>query len=84
MHMWNSVSNTAEFGGLTRRDRVINEESRKAMEQILQEINSGKFAEEWTSEWPNDLANMKKLEAEEADKDIERVGKEIRALFERK
>ncbi len=84
MHMWNSVSNTAEFGGLTRRDRVINAESRKAMEEILKEINSGKFAEEWTKEWPNDLANMKKLEAEEADKDIEKVGKEIRALFERK
>ncbi|HPT74461.1 MAG TPA: ketol-acid reductoisomerase, partial [Methanomassiliicoccaceae archaeon] len=84
MHMWNSVSNTAEFGGLTRRDRVINAESRKAMEAILEEINSGKFAEEWTKEWPNDLANMKKLEAEEAEKEIEKVGKEIRALFERK
>jgi len=84
MHMWDSVSNTAEFGGLTRRDRVINAESRKAMEQILEEINSGKFAEEWTKEWPNDLRNMKKLEAEEADKQIEKVGKEIRALFERK
>jgi ketol-acid reductoisomerase len=84
MHMWDSVSNTAEFGGLTRRDRVINAESRKAMEKILEEINSGKFAEEWTKEWPNDLRNMKKLEAEEANKEIEKVGKEIRALFERK
>ena len=84
MHMWDSVSNTAEYGGLTRRDLVINEESKKAMKKILDDINSGKFAEEWTKEWTVDLRNMKKLEAEEADKEIEKVGKEIRCLFERK
>jgi len=83
MHMWDSVSNTAEFGGLTRRDAVINEDSKKAMKKILDDINSGKFAQEWTAEWP-DLKGMKKLEAEEADKEVEKVGKQIRALFERK
>ncbi len=84
MHMWDSVSNTAEYGGLTRRDMVINDESKKAMKKILDDINSGKFAEEWTKEWTVDLKNMKKLEAEESNKEIEKVGKEIRSLFERK
>jgi ketol-acid reductoisomerase len=81
MHMWDSVSNT---GGLTLRDRVINEESKKAMKQILDDINSGKFAEEWTKEWTVDLRNMKTLEKEESEKQIEKVGQEIRRLFERK
>ena len=82
--MWDSVSNTAEYGGLTRRDKVINDESKKAMSKILDDINSGRFAEEWTKEWTVDLENMKRLEAEESEKDIELVGKEIRRLFERK
>ncbi len=84
MHMWDSVSNTAEYGGLTRRDRVINDASRKAMKQILEDINSGKFADEWTKEWTVDLKNMKALEKEESEKQIEKVGQEIRKLFERK
>jgi len=84
MHMWDSVSNTAEYGGLTRRDAVINAESKKAMEKILQDIRDGKFADEWTAEWRVGLANMKRLEKEESEKQVESVGKEIRALFERK
>ncbi len=84
MHMWDSVSNTAEYGGLTRRDQVVNEQSRKAMQKILDDINSGKFAKEWTSEWKVDLKNMKSLENEESKKQIEKIGKEIRQLFERK
>ncbi len=84
MHMWDSVSNTAEYGGLTRRDSIINEDSKKAMQKILDDINSGKFAKEWTDEWKVDLKNMKRLETEEAEKQVEQVGKEIRALFEKK
>ncbi|WP_019177885.1 ketol-acid reductoisomerase [Methanomassiliicoccus luminyensis] len=84
MHMWDSVSNTAEFGGLTRRDAVINDESKKAMKKILEDINSGKFAKEWSEEWKVDLKNMKRLEKEESEKQVEAVGKDIRALFERK
>ena len=84
MNMWDSVSNTAEYGGLTRRDKVINAQSKKAMEKILDDINSGKFAAEWVKEWDVDLKNMKALEKEESQKQVEKVGKEIRALFERK
>ncbi len=84
MHMWDSVSNTAEFGGLTRRDMVINEESKKAMQKILDDINSGKFTKEWTDEWKVDLKRMRDLEKEESEKQVESVGKEIRRLFEKK
>jgi ketol-acid reductoisomerase len=84
IHMWNVVSNTAEFGGLTRRDRVINEESRKAMRQILDEIETGKFKDEWRADWNAGLKRLKDMEADEASHPIEEVGKDIRAMFERK
>ena len=45
-----SISNTAEYGDLTRGKRVIGEESRQAMKQILGEIQSGEFAREWIAE----------------------------------
>ena len=45
-----SISNTAEYGDMTRGKRVIGEESRAAMKQILAEIQSGEFAREWIAE----------------------------------
>ena len=45
-----SISNTAEYGDLTRGKRVINEETKAAMKEILEEIQSGKFAREWIAE----------------------------------
>src|SRR4029077_3842780 len=45
-----SISDTAEYGDLTRGPRVINKEVRAEMERILEEIRSGKFAEEWVAE----------------------------------
>src|SRR3972149_612030 len=46
-----SVSDTAEYGGMTRGKKVINDESRKAMKQILADVQSGKFADEWLKEY---------------------------------
>ena len=60
--MWHDVSNTAEFGGLTRRERVINEESRKEMKKILEEIQKGKFTKEWTSRKSGRSANAQQNE----------------------
>lgn len=82
--MWDVVSNTAEFGGLTRRDRVITPESKKGMKSILNDIESGKFKDEWRAEWKNGLKDLKKMEKADQDLEVEVVGKEIRALFERK
>ena len=82
--MWYVVSNTAEYGGLTRRDRVITAESENGMKSILAEIESGKFKDDWRAEWKNGLVNLKKMESDERNLQLEVVGREIRQLFERK
>ncbi|MDR0335403.1 MAG: ketol-acid reductoisomerase [Methanomassiliicoccaceae archaeon] len=82
--MWYVVSNTAEYGGLTRRDRVITKESKEGMRSILKEIESGKFKDDWRAEWKNGLKELKKMEADEKTLELEIIGKDIRALFERK
>jgi len=84
MNMWRSVSNTAEFGGLTTRDLVINEESKKAMEKMLDRICSGEFAKEWLEDAKKGMPRMKALEKAEGESQVEKVGTEIRALFESK
>jgi ketol-acid reductoisomerase len=50
MRMWNNVSNTAEYGGMTCGQRIINEKSRAEMREILAEIQSGEFDREWILE----------------------------------
>lgn len=82
--MWDVVSNTAEFGGFTRRDRVITKESKRGMDSILYDIETGAFKDEWRAEWKNGLKNLKKMEKDEQSLELEKVGKNIRALFERK
>jgi ketol-acid reductoisomerase len=82
--MWDVVSNTAEFGGLTRRDRIITAESKKGMESVLNDIETGKFKDEWRAEWKNGLKDLKKMEKNDQTLELEVVGKDIRALFERK
>jgi ketol-acid reductoisomerase len=84
MNMWRSVSNTAEFGGLTTRDLVINEESRAAMDKMLDRICSGEFAKEWLDDAKKGMPRMKAMEKAESESQIEKVGTEIRALFESK
>ncbi|MEM0449289.1 MAG: ketol-acid reductoisomerase [Methanomassiliicoccales archaeon] len=83
MKMWTSVSNTAEFGGLSKRDLIITEDTRKAMRRMLKDIQSGKFAEEWLADAQSGMKKLQAMEKEEAESKIEAVGKEIRALFER-
>jgi ketol-acid reductoisomerase len=82
--MWHVVSNTAEYGGLTRRDKVITQESLKGMKSILDDIESGRFKDDWRAEWAAGLVTLKRLEEEEKRLQLEVVGKEIRRLFERK
>ena len=82
--MWDVVSNTAEYGGMTRRARVVTEESKKGMESILKEIEDGTFKTQWRAEWDAGLVNLKQMEADEKKLQLEITGKEIRQLFERK
>lgn len=81
MRMWNNVSNTAEYGGMTRGARIINEESRAEMEEILADIQSGEFAREWILEAQAGLPVKKSLEKIESEHLIEKVGAELRAMM---
>jgi len=76
-----SVSDTAEYGGMTRGSKVINEESRKAMKQILVDVQSGKFAEEWLNEYYSGQKNMQKLREENKNHPIEQVGSKLRSMM---
>jgi ketol-acid reductoisomerase len=73
-----SISDTAEFGDLTRGNRVINEESRKAMKQILEEIQSGQFAREWILENQTNRPSFNALRNRDKQHLIEQVGQELR------
>jgi ketol-acid reductoisomerase len=74
-----SISNTAEYGDLTRGKRVIGPESRAAMKQLLNEIQSGEFAREWIAENHAGQENFKRMRSEQAGHQVEVVGRELRA-----
>ena len=78
-----SVSDTAEFGDLTRGPRVVDELVREQMRVLLEEIQSGAFAREWIAEMDAGEPRLKELRKEASDLEIERVGKELRALMRR-
>jgi ketol-acid reductoisomerase len=74
-----SISNTAEYGDYTRGKRVITEDTRAAMRQILTEIQSGDFAREWIAENRAGQESFKRMRAEQADSQVEHVGGELRS-----
>ena len=76
-----SISNTAEYGDLTRGKRVVGSETREAMKQILGEIQSGKFADEWITEYKCGLPHFNELRKEGEVHPIEDVGKKLRGLM---
>jgi ketol-acid reductoisomerase len=73
-----SISNTAEYGDLTRGKRVIGPESRAAMKQLLAEIQSGDFAREWIAENRAGQENFQRMRSEQAGHQVEVVGAELR------
>ena len=77
-----SISNTAEYGDMTRGQRIIGEETRAAMKQVLSEIQSGDFAREWIAENRAGQENFKRMRAEQAGHQVEVVGKELRAQMD--
>jgi ketol-acid reductoisomerase len=79
MRRW--ISNTAKYGDYTRGPRVITEQSRAAMREILAEIQSGKFAREWIAEHAAGKPNFTKFRQEWSGKQIESVGKKLRELM---
>ncbi len=74
-----SISNTAEYGDYTRGKRVITDETRANMRQILKEIQDGDFAREWIAENRAGQENFKRMRAEQADTQVEHVGQDLRS-----
>jgi ketol-acid reductoisomerase len=79
--MRHSISNTAEYGDMTRGRKVITEETREAMRKILADIQSGEFAKEWIAENEAGQENFKRMREEAAGSQIEQVGKSLRSMM---
>jgi ketol-acid reductoisomerase len=77
-----SISNTAEYGDYTRGKRVITQETREAMRQILREIQSGDFAREWIAENRAGQESFQRMRAEQASTQVEQTGKELRSMMD--
>jgi ketol-acid reductoisomerase len=76
-----SISNTAEYGDMTRGPRVIGPEVREAMKRILGDIQSGEFANEWIAENRAGAENFQRMRDEAAGHEIEKVGKDLRSMM---
>ncbi len=81
MEMWNSVSDTAEYGGLTRGERIVDEHVRENMDEVLAEIQNGEFTREWVLENQAGRPTYDQLRAAEQNHEIEAVGERLRELF---
>jgi ketol-acid reductoisomerase len=80
-YMRYSVSDTAEFGDYTRGNRIITEETREEMRQILYEVQSGEFAKEWILENQANRPVFNAMRRHEAAHPMEEVGKKLRAMM---
>lgn len=80
-NMYYSISNTAEYGAVSRGSRVVTDEARKKMKELLAEIRSGEFAEEFINE--NKTGNQKLTAERQAlgDHPIEQVGSQLRSMM---
>jgi len=76
-----SVSDTAEYGDLTRGPRVIDERVKDEMRRILAEVRSGEFAREWIAEDEAGRPNFQRLRQEGAGHPIEVTGRKLRAMM---
>jgi ketol-acid reductoisomerase len=76
-----SISDTAEYGDLTRGPRVVNAATKAEMQKILGEIQDGTFAREWVAEDDNGRPNFSRLQKEGQEHPIEQVGEKLRGLM---
>ncbi len=80
-YMRYSISNTAEYGDLTRGPRLITPAVKAEMKKILGEITSGQFAKEWRAEYEAGMTNFKRLYEQDRNHPVEVVGKKLRKLM---
>jgi ketol-acid reductoisomerase len=76
-----SISDTAEYGDVTRGPMVIDDQVRETMRRILADIQSGAFAEEWIAENRAGRPNFERLRKEGSEHQIEKIGAELRAMM---
>ncbi len=77
-----SISNTAEYGDLTRGPRIVNEATKAEMKKVLEEIQSGQFAKEWMEEAANGgKSHFEALRAKGREHQIEEVGARLREMM---
>ena len=76
-----SISNTAQYGDMTRGPVVVNDETKRRMRHLLAEIQSGAFAREWMRENRNGKERFRSLERQSEDHEIERVGRQLREMM---
>jgi ketol-acid reductoisomerase len=79
--MRHSISNTAEYGDLTRGRRIISDATRQAMQDVLGEIRSGAFAREWIAENRAGQENFQRMRSEQMGHQIEQEGKQLRSMM---
>ncbi len=80
-YMRYSISNTAEYGDLSRGSRIITEETKAEMKKILSEIKSGEFAKEWVNEYQTGLKNFNALYEKDHGSQLETVGRQLRDMM---
>ncbi len=76
-----SISDTAEYGDLTRGSRIVTDETKAEMKRILGEIQSGQFADEWVAESESGRENYLRMQQEGKEHPIEEIGAELRAMM---
>ncbi len=80
--MYYSVSDTAEYGGLTRGAEVIDDSVRERMRDILKRVQNGSFAEEWIAENKNGLKELNSMRSDLDDHKVEKVGERLRSMMD--
>jgi ketol-acid reductoisomerase len=80
-YMRYSISDTAEYGDLTRGPRIIPARTKTEMKKILKEITSGKFAKEWMNEYQTGLKKFNKLYEKDYNCQLEKVGRGLRKMM---
>lgn len=76
-----SISNTAEYGDYITGPKIVTEETKKAMKQILADIQDGTFAKDWISENQTSCMHFRAMRKREASHQLEEVGAELRKLY---
>ena len=80
-YMRYSISNTAEYGDLTRGSRIITDQTKAEMKKILAEITSGQFAKEWRAEYEGGMKNFKRLYEQDNNHPVEVTGRRLRKMM---